>query len=101
MLPSTNKDNVPITQKSCVVCEFSCRCEARYVGRNVKRLADRIKQHAPTIIRKKNTTIRKQPPHMCKSNNPKMKSDLFIGQHLIKNPECAKTRENRVAGVSD
>ena len=33
MLPSAKKDCVLTTQKSCVVYEFSCRCEARYVGR--------------------------------------------------------------------
>ena len=32
MLPSAKKDSVPTTQKSCVVYELSCRCEARYVG---------------------------------------------------------------------
>ena len=37
------------------------------------------------------TTIREQPPRMCKNSNSKMKSDSAIGQHLIKNPECAKT----------
>ena len=57
----------------------------------MQRLADRIKQHMPTSIRKKNTTIREQPPRMCKNSNSKMKSDSAIGQHLIKNPECAKT----------
>ena len=40
MLPSAKNDCVPTTQKSCVVCEFSCRCEARYVGRTTQRLAD-------------------------------------------------------------
>ena len=53
MLPSAKEDSVPTTQKSCVVYEFSCRCEARYVGRTAQRLADRIKQHVPTSIRKK------------------------------------------------
>ena len=38
--------------KSCVVYEFSCRCEARYAGRTMQRLADRVKQHVPTSIRK-------------------------------------------------
>ena len=33
MLPSAKIDSLPITQKSCVVYEFSCRCKARYVGR--------------------------------------------------------------------
>ena len=55
MLPSAKKDSVPTTQKSCVVYKFSCRCEARYVGRTTQRLADRIKQHVPTSIRKKVT----------------------------------------------
>ena len=91
MLPSAKKDSVPTTQKSCVVYEFSCRYEARYVGRTTQRLADRIKQHIPTSIRTKNTTIREQPPRMCKNSNSKMKSDSAIGQHLIENPECAKT----------
>ena len=27
---------------------------------------------------------------MYKNSNPKMKCDSVIGQHLIKNPECAK-----------
>ena len=40
MLPSAKKDTVPTTQKSCVGYEFSCRREARYVGRSTQRLAD-------------------------------------------------------------
>ena len=42
MLPSAKKDSVPITKKSCVLYEFSCRCEARYVGRTTQRPADKI-----------------------------------------------------------
>ena len=68
-----------------------CRREARYVGRTTQRLAHRIKQHVPTNIRKKNTTTREQPPRMCKNSISKMKSDSALGQHLIINPECAKT----------
>ena len=91
MLPSANKDSVPTTQNSCIVYEFSCRCEARYVGRTTQRLTDRIKQYVPTSIRMKNTTTREQPPRMCKNSNPKMNSESAIGQHLITTPECAKT----------
>ena len=91
MLPSGKKDSVPTTQKSCVVYELSFRCEARYVGCTAQRPADRIKQHLPTSIRTKNAIIREQPPRMCKNSNSKLKSDLAIGQHLITNPECAKT----------
>ena len=39
----------------------------------------------------KNTTTREQPPRMCKNSTSKVKSDSTIGQHLITNPECAKT----------
>ena len=91
MLPSAKKDSVPTTQKSCVVYEFSCRCEARYVGRTTQRLADRIKQHVPTSIRKKSSTVREQPPRMCKNISSKINCESAIGQHLITNPECAKT----------
>ena len=91
MLPFAKKDSVPTTQKSCVVYEFSCRCEARYVGCITQRLADRIKQHVPTSIRTKNTTIREQLPRMYKNSVSKVKSDSAKVQYLIKNPECAKT----------
>ena len=91
MLPSAKKDSVPTTQKSCVVYEFSCRCEARYVGRTTQRLAGRIKQHVPTSIMKKCNTVREQPPRFCKNNNAKINCESAIGQHLLTNPECAKT----------
>ena len=91
MLPSAKKYRVPTTQKSCVVYELLCRCEARYVGRTTQRLADRIKQHVTTSIRKKTNTLREQPPRMFKGSNAKVKCDWAIGQHLIQNPECAKT----------
>ena len=55
------------------------------------KLADRIKQHVPLSIRMKNTIVREQPPRMCKTSNPRMKSNSAIGQHLNKNPECTKT----------
>ena len=90
MLPSAKKDCVPTTQKSCVAYEFSCRCEARYVGRTTQRLTDRIKQHVPTSIRKKSNTVREQIPPICKKNNSKINCDSGIGQHPIANPECAK-----------
>ena len=81
MLPSAGKD----------VYEFSCRCEARYVGRTTQRLADRIKQNVPTSIRKKSSTVRERPPRMCKNISSKISCDSAIGQHLITNPERAKT----------
>ena len=74
-----------------LVYEFSCGCEARYVGRTMQRLADRIKQHVPASIRKKSSTVREQPPRMCKNISSKINCESAIGQHLITSPECAKT----------
>ena len=91
MLASAKTNCVPTTQTSCVVYEFSCRCEARYVGRTTQRLADRIKQHLPTSIGKKCYATREQTPLLCKKNKPKINCESAIGQHLIANPECAKT----------
>ena len=92
MLPYAKKDCIPTTQKSSVVYEFSCRCEARCVGRTTQRLSGRIKQHVPTSIRKTSYAARKQPLRICKNNNKsKINYESAIGQHLIANPECAKT----------
>ena len=84
-----------------MVYEFSCRCEGRYLGRTTQRLADRIKQHVPTSIRKKSSTIREQPPRMCKNIRSKSNCESAIGQHITTNPECATnyTDENfRIIG---
>ena len=94
MLPSAKKDGVRTTQKSCIVYEFLRRCEARYVGRTTQRLADRIKQHVATSIRKKSNTERELQPHLCKNNNAKINCESAIKQHLITNPECAETCTN-------
>ena len=91
MLPSAKKDCVATTKESYVVYEFSCRCETRYVGRTTQRLANRIKQHIHTSIRKKNNTVREEPPRICKKNNSKINCESAIGQRLIANPECAET----------
>ena len=91
MLPSVNKECVPTTQKSCAVYEFSCRCEARYVGRTAQRIADKIKHNVPTSIRKNSNAAREQPPRICKNNKSKINCESAIGEHLIANPECAKS----------
>ena len=75
MLPSAKKMVAYVRSyqsKICVIYEFSCRCEARYVGRTTQRLADRIKQHVPTSIRKKSSTVKEQPPRMCKKSVVKL-----------------------------
>ena len=51
-------------------------------------------QHVPTSIRVKSYAAREQPPRTCKKNNSKLNCESAIGQHLIANPECAKTYTN-------
>ena len=92
MLQSVKTDSLPTTQKSCVAYEnVCCQCEVRYVGRTTQRLADRMKQHVPTSIREKSSTVKEQPPRLCKSNNSKINCESAIGQHLLTNLECGKT----------
>ena len=57
----------------------------------MQRLADSIKQHVSTSIRKKSNNVREQLPGICKKNNSKITCESAIRQHLIANLECAKT----------
>ena len=91
MIPSAKKNCVPTTQKSCVGYEFSCRCEARYVGSTAQRLAVRIQQHVPPSIRKKVIPIENSHLVYVKRTILKLICESAIGQHLIANPDCAKT----------
>ena len=49
-----------------------------------------MKKHVPTSIRKKSSTVREQPPRMCKNISSKINCESAVGQHLNTNPECAK-----------
>ena len=39
----------------------------------------------------RSSTVREQPPRMCKTVSSKINCESAIGQYLIANPECAKT----------
>ena len=97
MLPSAKKDCIPTTQKSCAVYEFSCRCEARYVGSSTQRLADIIKQHVPASIRNKSYAAREQPPRIYK-NKSKINCESDIGQHLIEIQNAPKHIQTKIFG---
>ena len=98
MLPSAKKDCVRTTQKSCVVDEFSCLCEARYVGRNTQRLADRIKQHFPTSVRKKRYAAGEQPPRICKTTSLKLIVSLPYDNTLLQIQNMPKHIQTTVFG---
>ena len=44
-----------------------------------------------TVFENHDSTVREQPPRMCKNISSKINCESAIGQHLITNPECAKT----------
>ena len=41
-------------------------------------------------IWQKSSTVREQPPRMCKNNNSKINCEVGVGHHIITNPESAK-----------
>ena len=84
ILPPTPKDSLPAFSSSCVVYDFKCECGSRYVGRTTQRLSDRIKQHVPSVIRKKTVPLRNQPKRQCTSAQT-INCDLAIGRHLLSN----------------
>ena len=49
------------------------------------------KTNVLTCIRKESSTVREQPPRMCKNISSKVNCESAIGHLLITNPECAKT----------
>ena len=84
------KDSITIARKSGNILFAYWKERIRFVF--VQHfIADRIKQYLPTSIRKKSTTLREQPPRMYKGYIAKIKCDSGIGQHLLQNPDCAKT----------
>ena len=67
---------------------FKCECGSRHVGRT-QRLSERIKQHVPSVIRKKTVPLRNKPKRHCTSAQT-INCDSAIGQHLS-NRCCANT----------
>ena len=85
-----------IIRRPCIWEAFGCVVE-RFIGsyrdENYHPLVSKLlkKQYVPTSIRKKSSTVREQPPRMCKNISSKINCESAIGQHLITNPECTKT----------
>ena len=95
LLPATNKDVAPASQKSNVIYQFSCHCGSRYVRRTSKRLQNRIKQHVPNSIRSCSSSQKRLlPARRCKSstqtNTQSLASDSTIEFHPLQNLTCAQ-----------
>ena len=89
MLPASRKDVLPAIQKSSVIYEYKYHCDTWYVGRTAQRFQDRIKQHVPKWLRQHTASQQVQPNRACKRKQPAPESDSAIGQHILKNDQCA------------
>ena len=96
ILPSIHKDAVPSIQQSMVVYEYVCRCDCRYVGRTSLRFEERIKQHVPNFIRRKQQPTKILPERKCKIRSiaTHQQCGSAIGLRLMQNPECALQYSN-------
>ena len=86
MLPSFQKDVLPVYKRSNIIYKYLCHCDSvYYVGRTSQRLEEQIQQHVPKFIRNQ---VRKC---YCKStqNAPISDSGSAVGQHLQDNKVCA------------
>ena len=79
LLSATNKDVLPVLQKSNVIYQFSCHCDSRYVTRTSQRLQDRIKQHVPKSIRSCSSFQKRLlPARQCKSSTQTLIPSLLL-----------------------
>ena len=74
------KAPTPTLSRSRVIYKFQCLCGKRYVGRTEQRLADRVKQHVPSMIRN-NNSVRERPAAETRSS--------AIAKHLCESDSCA------------
>ena len=113
LISINKKDSISSQSKSNVIYKFNCKhCDSVYIGRSYRRLADRIKEHVPSVVRKaaQNRSVNPndfsiteeginsvlnhyrmrsrpvvQPAHQF--TTPSSKSAIWL--HLIENPACA------------
>ena len=97
---SIHKDAVPSIQQNMVVCEYVCRCDCRYVSRKSLRLEERINQHVPNFIRRKQQPTKILPERKCKIRSiaANQQCGSAIALHM-QNPECATQYSNSSFGI--
>ena len=94
--PSTKMLSVPSIQQSMVVYEYVCCCDCRYVGCTSLHLEERINQHVPNFIQRKQQPTKILPERKCKIRSiaTHQQCGSAIGLHLMQNPECATHYSN-------
>ena len=70
--PESPKDPLPKIAKSNVIYHFKCGCGSSYIGKTTRRFGDRMKEHIPPWIQKKQTYPPRsnRPPFQCDSQTP-------------------------------
>ena len=103
IFPSIHKDAVPSIQQNMVVYEYVCRCDCRYVSRTSLRLEERINQHVPNFIRRKQQPTKILPERKCKIRSiaTYQQCGSAIGLQLMQNPECATQYSNDQFSILD
>ena len=80
---------------TCLSEKLQCHCDSRHVER-ISQLQNRIKQHVPKWLRQQLIRpCRSQPHRSSKRNDTKPDCAFAIGQHLLKNEQCALNYDNK------
>ena len=87
---------MPSIQQSMVVYEYMCRCDCRYVGHTSLRLEERINQHVPNFIRRKQQPTKILLERKCKIRSTATHQQCVsaVELHLMQNPESATQYSN-------
>ena len=84
ILPCSQKDALPSLQSSNVIYQFECaQCDRVYVGKTTRRLQQRIVEHVPSFIRRKNFEKYSYIDHQKTYKSS-------IAAHLAQNEECGR-----------
>ena len=92
-LPPTPKELLAAYTTSCIISDYKCECDARYLGRTTQRLGERIKQHIPSAIQNKTISFHHQLRRQCCSDS-NISCDSVIANYLLCNAHCAASHSD-------
>ena len=83
------KDHLPDHSKSNLVYQFTCKhCESVYIGKCYRRLKDRITEHVPLSIRRRESESSQNAPNVPKSST----SDAVISNYRLRSSTRTQRR---------
>ena len=96
LIPSCSKDKLTRQFKSMCIYNFTCICDARYIGRTTRQLSKRIKEHHPAALSKGtvksiNSSILQHLVDSCHQVDPNQAFNIMyqIPPNL---PKCVRTK---------